>query len=281
MMALIGLVLVGAGPCNLLNFSFTLIGSTDTFGGQLQNNTGANFLVHSFKVGFVDANGNQVDLKTNVPGCLRSWQNGASDFFSVASTQAAGTTAAALGSLDLQSTLTAGNTVATNAALSNLAATTPSLAGSGSTSTTATLTVTGTLKNNDGVTYGAPAVCVVLFNTSGGVVVVQKATYGDLGSGASMTFSIQVTVPSSTTSVSSIAVWADGVENGTPTTPISGTVGVVVGTPTATPCPTKTSTPTTTSTASTSTPTATNTNTPTNTATSTTTPTATSTPVCP
>ncbi|MBF6600993.1 MAG: hypothetical protein IVW36_10835 [Dehalococcoidia bacterium] len=231
MLAIAGLGLLGfAGACNLLNPSLTQVGASDTYGAQLQNNTGTNFLGHSFKVAFVDANGNVVDQKTNVQGCLRSWQNGASDFFSVQSSLGAATTANAIGSLDLGSPLISGTTVSTSAALSGLTATTPTLSSVNPTSATTTLTVKGTLKNNDAVTYVSPNVCVVVYGSSGQVVVTQKLTgIADLATGASTNFTVSVTVPNSTASVNSVAVWADGLENNVPTTPISLTTPVNTG----------------------------------------------------
>lgn len=230
-LAIAGLGLLGfAGACNLLNPSLTQIGASDTYGAQLQNNTGGNFLAHSFKVAFVDANGNLVDQKTNVQGCLRSWQNGASDFFSVQSSLGAASTTNAIGSLDLGSPLVAGTTVSTSAALSALTATTPTLSSVNPTSATTTLTVKGTLKNNDSVTYVSPNVCVVVYGTTGQIVVTQKLTgIGDLTTNASTNFTVSVTVPNSTASVNSVAVWADGLENNVPTTPISLTSSVNTG----------------------------------------------------
>ncbi len=229
-LAIVGLGLAGfAGACNLLNFSLTQVGANDIYGAQLQNNTGTNFLAHSFKTGFVDANGNLVDSRTGVSGCLRSWQNGASDYFSVTSTVGAATTANAIGALDLGSPLIVGNTISTSSALSNVKASTPALSAVGQTSATVSMTVSGTLKNNDSTTYAAPNICAVVFNNNNQVVLTQKQTFGDLGTGASTNFSMSVTVPNSSTSVSSVVVWADGLENNVPTTPISSSAPLNTG----------------------------------------------------
>ena len=109
-LAVLGIGIAGfAGSCNLLNPSINQIGSNDVYGAELQNNTGTNFLAHSFRVAFVNGNGSVVDTKVAVPGCLRSWQSGASDFFSVRSTQLPSTTLTALGGIDLGQPLVVGN----------------------------------------------------------------------------------------------------------------------------------------------------------------------------
>lgn len=258
--AIVGLGLAGfAGTCNLLHFSMTQIGTSDTFAGELQNNTGANFLGHKFKVAFVDANGNLVATKTGVDGCLRSWQNGRSDFFSVSSGLGSASTSAAIGSLDLGSPLVVGTTVNGNATISNV---TTSRNG-------ASLVVTGTLRNNDSVELASPAVCAVVYNSSDNVVTTQKVTVASLNSNTQENFTVTVTVPDSTTTVSHVDVWADGLENNVPISPISLT-GQAVATATPTNTATATATPCNaggTPVACTSTPTATSTNTPTATAT--------------
>ncbi len=211
-LAIVGLGLAGfAGTCNLLLTSLTQIGTTDTYAGALQNNTGANFLAHKFKVAFVDINGNVIDQRTNVSGCLRSWQNGTSDFFSVASIQPAASTAAAIASLDYSQPLTGGTTLATSSTVTSVAASLNST----------TLTVTGTLRNNDAVTLVQPNVCAVVYNSSGTILVTQMSSLADLAISTSANFSLSIAVPGSTISSNTVTVWADGLENNIPTTPIS------------------------------------------------------------
>lgn len=233
LLAIVGLGLAGfAGTCNLLHMSLTQIGTTDTYAGELQNNTGGNFLDHKFKVTFVDINGNIVDQRTNVSGCLRSWQNGASDFFSVASTVSASTTTNAIASLDFGQPLVAGNTVTGNAAITNVTIV----------RNATSLTVTGTLANNDSTTLTSPVVCAIVYNSSGNAVVMGKTSVGSLGTGANSAFTITVTVPDSTTTVNHVDLWSDGLENGVPIDPVS-TTGRGVNLATATPTFTSTSTP--------------------------------------
>ena len=217
-LAVVGLGLAGfAGTCNLLQTSLTQIGSTDTYAGALQNNTGANFLGHAFKVTFVDAYGNIIDQRTNVSGCLRSWQNGTSDFFSVASTQPAASTVSAIASLDYSQPLVAGSTLATSSTVTGVTA---SLNGT-------TLTVAGTLRNNDAVTMVSPDVCAVVYNSSGNIVVTQMSTLGSLNPSTSINFTMSITVPGGTVSSNTVTVWADGLENNVPTTPIQSASTVV------------------------------------------------------
>ncbi len=213
-----------AGTCVLTNFTLTNTdGTHDTFGAQFINNTGANFLGHDFVVAFVDANGNVVDTQT-VQGCLRSWQNGASDFFSATSIQSASVTAAALARLGFDPALTAGTTVPGNAVITNVSVT---LNGT-------TLTITGKITNNDSAILSAPAVCAVVYNSTGQVVITSKTTAGDLSTGVASNFTVTITVPNNTTTVNHVDLWADGLKAGTPITPISATGNAVV---TATPTP--------------------------------------------
>ncbi|MBF6601303.1 MAG: hypothetical protein IVW36_12420, partial [Dehalococcoidia bacterium] len=283
--ALAGLGLFGfAGACNLLNPSLTRVGGNNVYGAELQNNTGANFLAHSFKVAFVDASGTVVETRSGVPGCLRSWQNGASDFFSVRSSLAAGATTAAIGSLDLTSPLVVGTTVPTAASLSAVTAATPPLAAANS-GGVASMTVAGTLKNNDAVTLANPNVCVVVFNSSGQVVLTQRQSLASLAAGAQTSFSFSVSVPDSAAAVSRVVIWVDGIEGEAPTTPVQATATLSVTTPTATNTAAATNTPPPPTATNTAVPTATNTaaptatNTPLPTDTPTTLPTATNTAV--
>jgi hypothetical protein len=267
-LAIVGLGLAGfAGTCNLLNFSLTTVGANDVYGAQLQNNTGANFLSHSFKVAFVDANGNVVDTKFGVPGCLRSWQNGASDFFSVRSVAASSTTVNAIGALDLSSPLTVGTTVAGNSTLSNIT----------SVRNATSLAITGTLRNNDTVTLQAPSVCVVVYDSSGNVIITSKLNLGDLAPNTNNNFTVPaITVPDNASTINHFSIWSDGLENNVPTNPISVTgqaVTLATATPTstatATPCVVTVATATSVACTATATPTATSTLTPTATATNT------------
>jgi hypothetical protein len=263
LLAIVGLGLVGfAGTCNLLHTSLTQIGSNDTYAGELQNSTGANFLGHKFKVAFVDANGNIVDTRTNVSGCLRSWQNGSSDFFSVASNVSSSTTTAAIAAIDFGQPLVVGNTIAGDVTLSNV-----TVVRNGT-----SLVVSGTIKNNDSVTLSSPAVCAVVYSSAGNIIVTGKTSPSSLSAGASETFTVTIIVPNSSATVNHVDLWADGLENNVPISPVSVT-GRAVNIATATPTATATSTPC----SSGGTPVActpTNTPTPTNTAT----PTATATP---
>ena len=197
---------------------------------EMQNNTGTNFLAHSFKAGFVDLNGNLVDSRdgrVRLPAFMAERNVGL--LLGDGATSAAATTANAIGALDLGSPLIVGNTVATSATLSSVTASTPTLSNVGQTSATVTMTIRGTLKNNDGVTYAGANVCAVLFNTSGQVVLTQKQSLGDLATGATNNFTMSVTVPNSTASVSTVTVCADALENNVPTTPISSSAALNSG----------------------------------------------------
>jgi len=62
-----GMLLAGiiafAGTCTLQNFQLQQTGSFDTYGGEIHNDTGTNFLQHNVMVAFVDSNGAVVDAQ--------------------------------------------------------------------------------------------------------------------------------------------------------------------------------------------------------------------------
>ncbi len=239
-----------AGTCTITNTSLTSFNGHKTFGGVLTNNSGANLLQHDIRVAFFNSSNQLVETKV-VTGCLRSLQNGSSNFFSAQTSADGSNVTAAIPALAFDSNLKAGTTVAGNLTISNQQA---------SRSGTA-LHVTGTIKNLDTTTLTSPQACAVVYNSSNAVVVVGTATIGDLAQNASGSFAIDITVPDDTSAVSKVDVWVDGLEGGLPVTPRSATGLSVPTTPTptatSTACaPTCTPTPTSTATAtSTATPT--------------------------
>jgi hypothetical protein len=266
-----------AGACTFTNTRLTTIGNTDTYAGQVVNTTGANFLGTTVNVAFLDPSGNVLDTQQVVPA-LRSFQNGSTNFFSASSSASGGSAASAIASLATDSTMVTGTTVPGDVVLSNVVAQRPT----GGT----TLTVTGTIQNLDSSVLSQPHVSAVVRDANGNVVVVATDTgIPDLSPNASAPFSIDVTVLDSTYTVSTVELWADGLENGIPTNPASYTgVGVVIGTPTATPTATPTvtvtptATPTSSATPASATPAATATDSPTPSASATPTVAATATP---
>jgi hypothetical protein len=264
-----------AGTCTLQHYQLTQIGSYDTYGGEIHNDTGANFLGHNVVVAFVDPSGVVVDTKTVTP-CLRSLQDGAATFFSVQSGELAANTSIGLARLEYGSSLKLGTAVTGNVSLSNVVITRNGTS----------LHVRGTIRNNDTTTLTNPNVCAVVYTSAGNVVVVGQDTgIVSLSQNASDTFDILVTVPNSTTTVDHIDLWADGFENDVPIVPesvLGRSVSICNATATATPTGSATATFTPTTTAS-PTSTATPTNTPgagTPTVTNTSVPVATATSIC-
>ena len=153
------------------------------------------------------------------------------------------------------------------------------------------LRVTGRIKNSDGDDMSDVRACLVVRNTDDDVVVTMRDNnLIDINGGNSADFSIDVTVPDSSTKVKTVDIWADALNKDDsdrvtdPESVLNNAVSVcsATNTPTptgsATPTPTNTATATNTPTPITNTPTPI-TNTPTNTATPTNTPvTPTSTP---
>ena len=257
-----------AGTCTFTKVSFTTIGTHDTAAGQIDNGSGVNILEHKFKVAFLDSSNNVVEVHT-IDGCLRSLQDGKSDFYSIQADASSSTTTIALARLanfSEDTSFKVGTTANGDLTLSNKA-----------TRTGAVLHVTGKIINNDSDTLISPVACIVVRDSDGNVVVTAKNTsVGDLATGANGTFVEDITVPNSTTTVKSVDVWVDGLDGSSSAAPInpqSDLDNVVsnCGTATSTPVNTSTATPT-------ATITATATNTTTATATNTTAPTGTSTP---
>ncbi len=256
-----------AGTCTITHISLTTIGTHDTFAGQLDNNSGVDILQHNFVVAFLDANNNVVEVKT-VPGCLRSIQNGKTDFFSAASSASASTTTTGLARLAFDSTFKVGTVVASDLTISNV-----NVRRDGD-----TLRVSGTVKNNSSDTVANAVACIVVFNNAGNVVVTSRANVDDTSLAQNQTgnFDRSITVPDNAGTVDHVDIYVDGLDgdsNGTPVAPEASTghdVNICA-------TPTKTST---TSPSPTWSPTATNTPEPTITPTATNTPVPTHTP-CP
>jgi len=269
-----------ASAC-IQNAGFTRIGSHDVFAGEIQNDTSADILAHDVLVAFLDSDGDVVDTE-EVESCLRSLQSGETDFFSVESEESYSDTTSAIGRLDSDS-LEFGETADGDFELTGI---TVERDEDGE-----ILRVDGTITNLDEEDLDEPAVCAVVYDDDGNVVVVAKdEDIDDLAEDESDTFSLEIDVPDSISTVDHVDVWADGIEDDTPVDPVSEEdLDVEICAATATPTNTATSTSTATGTP-TDTPTATDTpiatDTPdpsatsTPTATATDTPTATATAVC-
>jgi len=209
---IIGLALAAfasfAGTCTVMNVRVTSFNNHKTLGGELQNTSGANLLQHNIRVTFFDSNNNIVETKVTT-GCLRSLQNGASDFFSVQTTDNGDSSVSAISALAYDSALRSGTTVTGNASVSNV-----QIHRNGT-----SLVVTGTLTNNDDTTLTSPVVCVVVRDDSDHILVVGKDTTVDLAQNTSDSFSVTLPVPSDSTIVNKVDFWFDGLEGGVPIAP--------------------------------------------------------------
>ena len=245
-----------AGTCTITHISLVETdGEHDTFAGQIDNGSGVNILNHNFLVAFLDANNNLVETKT-VPGCLRSLQDGTSDFFSSTSTEDSSDTSVGLARIAFDSAFKVGGVADGDVSLSAVAASRDG----------ETLSVTGTIKNNDNDTLVDPAVCVVVRDNDDNVLITGKDTsISDLDEDETDTFSVAITVPDDDTA-DTVDVWVDGLDGSSDDSPIApasdlnNEIDEGTATPTGTPA---TSTPTGTPATSTPTATATPTATPT------------------
>jgi hypothetical protein len=226
-----------AGTCDFQNTRLTTIGGNDTYAGEVVNTSGVNLLDTPVSVAFLDGSGNVVETQQVEPA-LRSFQDGAVNFFSATSSADSSQTASAIASLP-SDPVNVGTTVGSDISLTDVAVTHDTDAG--------LLHVTGTLTNRDDYVLEAPHVAAVVRDSEGRVVTVASDTgINDLGQDESASFSIDVAVPDSSSTVSSVDLWADGLDGDTPVAPASEIgygVTDATATPTDTDTPTATMTP--------------------------------------
>ena len=210
-----------AGTCVVTRMSFVPIdGSHATFAGQVDNTSGVNILQHNVTVAFLDSNNNVVETQT-VAGCLRSLQNGTSDFFSATSNYAASSTSSGLARIAYDGTFQVGTTTATNISITNVSAV----------RNTTTLSVTGTTTNNSGATLISPNACLVVRTSAGNVLTTGVASMPNINSGSSQVFTGTIGVPNDS-SAYTVDVWVDALDaSSNPTTPQSSTGTIVANGP--------------------------------------------------
>jgi hypothetical protein len=242
--AIAGLVLVvavaTAQTCRLTNISLTSIDGHDTFAGEIENDSGVDILFHKFRVTFLNSNLAIVETRT-VDGCLRSLQQGSSDYFAVASTLPDNSTTvglARLANIAEDPDFELGETEPSDIAITGVVAE----------RTGGTLAVDGTITNHHDEVLEDPVACAVVFDEDGRVVTIARDTgIADLAAGGgSDTFSMSLDVPDDAELVDQVEVWADGLEDDVPVEP-SFAEDVTIGltpTPTASTTSTPTATPT-------------------------------------
>jgi len=246
-----------AQTCIVTNEDLTEINGHNSYGAELHNDSGVNILHHEFRVSFVN-NTNTIVEFLPVDGCLRSLQNGTSDFYSATSSLPADRSVVGLSRManyEEDPDFLVGDVVPADFTISGVAA---SRSGE-------TLAVSGTITNNESDVLEAPVACAVVYNNDGRVVTTGKsAELNDLSDGEADTFALTVPVPDDSSQVDHVDIWVDGLNEGTPVKPGSSVNhNVAIGTPTATSTATSTGTPATST--STSTPIPTNTPGPTDT----------------
>jgi hypothetical protein len=221
-----------AATCTVINVTLTTIGSNDTFGGELKNDSGVNILEHNVLVAFFNGS-NELQETKNATVCLRSLPNGKSNYFSARSSRPAAETVNGLARLNYDSLFKVGNVETGNVTISNLR-----FVRNGT-----NLNVEGRVKNNDATQLRDPAVCVVVFNNNDSVILVGRNDgLADLSQNATSNFLISLTVPDSSTVVDRVDVFVDGLKNDIPIEPksqINNSVSICAATavPTATRTP--------------------------------------------
>lgn len=237
---IIGLgVLAFAGTCTFQNTGFNEIDGEDVFAGEIVNDTGVDFLESEIAVAFLNDDNDLIDTQQVEP-CLRSFQDGATNFFSANSDADEDDTDYALARLATDSSLEQGTVASGDLELTAL---TVERDADGE-----TLRVEGTIENNDNDEAEDPNVCAVVYDEDGNVLVVGKDDdIADLDEDESASFSISITVPDDSDLVDEVDVWIDGYEDDTPVEPVgygSYDVDICDATPTATLTPTSTATST-------------------------------------
>jgi hypothetical protein len=233
-----GLVIAGlaafAGTCTIQRISLTTIGSNDVFAGEIHNDSGVGILQHNMAVAFLDGSNNLLETQIVQP-CLRTLPSGGANYFSATSNYPAVQTQTGLARINLDSTFKVGPPATGSGTITGLTVTRNGTS----------LLVNGTFKNLDSTTLTEPNACAVVYNSSGNVVVVKlDQTMVDLAQNASDTFPMTITVPDSTTTVSRVDIYVDGLRNNVPILPITATGNaIVVGTQTPVATATSTATP--------------------------------------
>ena len=180
-----------AGTCTITHISLTTIGSNDTFAGEVHNDSGVNILTHNVIVAFLNSSSSVLETKTVQP-CLRTLPTGGANYFSAKSSFSSASTTVGLARIVFDSTFKVGTAATGSGTITNLTVNRG----------TTTLVVAGTFKNTDSSTLEEPNACAVVYDSSGNVIVVGlDQTLADLATNGSDTFSITLTVPDSTTTV--------------------------------------------------------------------------------
>ncbi len=244
-----------AATCVIVGATVTEIDGDMHYAAEMQNETTANMLNHKFAVGFISAS-NELATSKTVDGCLRSLQAGASNFYSADSNLSKTQVKTAL--TRLVGPLTFGTTTNGKITFSNIVITRNG----------DLLRVTGRITNTDVDDMLDVRACLVVRNTADDIVVTQRDNnLLDILGGAFANFSVDVTVPDSTSTVKTVDIWADALNKDDsnqvtePKSKLNNTVSVCAATNTPTNTPTATNTVVATNTP-TNTPTATPTFTP-------------------
>jgi hypothetical protein len=235
--AIVGLTAF-AGTCIIRAERVSDVDGDSFYGAEMFNDSGADILNHRFKVAFLDDNGNVLDTKT-VSGCLRSLQNGATNYFSAQSNEDPDDVE--LGLSRLEGPLTFGEVTSGDLELSDI-----EVVRNGD-----QLVITGTITNNGNDEVFEAQVCVVVRDDSSGDGRIQRVQLDnnnyDLDPDQDEDFSITTTVSDDTDDSDRIDVVADALDDdNNPVEPvIEDGIDIDVATPTITGTPpTSTNTPT-------------------------------------
>jgi hypothetical protein len=222
-----------AGTCVIKNGRLTTIDGKKVFAAQIDNDSGVDILQHNYIVAFVDGSGNVLETKT-VEGCLRSLQDGGTNYYSVKSTTAAGSIANSLSRIAFDSAFKVGQTESIDATLSEVRIRRED----------DSLKVSGKVKNNDSEQLDDINVCVVVKDEDGNILVVAKTSnIDDLDEDDEDDFSITVQVLDDENDVDKVDVFVDGLVDGVPTDAESDVDNNVTNCSDPTNTPTRTNTP--------------------------------------
>lgn len=198
-----------AATCVVQRVKVTEIDGDAAYGAEMKNDSGADILNHRFAVAFLDDDGRVLQTVT-VEGCLRSLQNGSTNYYSAQSNR--DFDEVAVGLSRIQGPLTFGEIAEGEIDLDDIEATRDE----------GTLVVTGRVDNTGDVDLEDVRVCIIVRDEDGNVQVVEiDNNEFDLDEGDDATFSVTVEVADDTDDTTTVDVVADATNPDEDDDPIS------------------------------------------------------------
>jgi hypothetical protein len=233
--AVVALAIFASG-CTLL-LTFTEIGNTFYFAGEIKNNTGVDVSGDNVRRQFLNSSNQTIGAEGTVDACKRAWPAGSTNYFEASTTD--DDVKKVIAKLKLDSSFDINEPSTANLSFSNI-----SILRDGD-----ELTVTGTVKNNDNDEIVDVRVCIVVRNDDDDIVrvLVEDLSPADLDEDEDGDFSFtDVAVLDDDNDTATVDIYADGIIDGDPSEAeedLNNTIVEGTATPTATSTPVPTATP--------------------------------------